>query len=109
MEKRKQINLWTHDKFPVFLFCFSLIYPIPGALKTYNLEMPRDTDKKYSNKNQCALSLSLSLTKGPGRGPPSKTDNNCAIPAKQGRKYMTPPPPWSVKAKEELDKPLPRS
>ena len=64
MEKRKQISwdLWTHDEFPVFPFCFSLIYHRPGALKTYNLEMPRDTDKKYSNKNQCALSLSLSVS-----------------------------------------------
>ena len=92
--------------------CFCFVFPSYitdlGLLKPTTWKWQETQTKNTATKTSVlSLCLSLSLTRGPGRRPPSKTDNNCAIPAKQGRKNMTPPPPWSVKAKEALDNPLP--
>ena len=106
MEKRKQISwdLWTHDEFPVFLFFFPSYIPDPTSWKCQETQ----TKNTATKASVCSLARSLSLTKAPGRGPPSKTDNDCTIPAKQGRKNMMAPPPRSAKTKEELDNTLPR-
>ena len=86
MEKRKQISwdLWTHDEFPVFLFFFPSYIPDPTSWKCQETQ----TKNTATKASVWSPARSLSLTKGPGRGPPSKTDDDCTTPATQAEK------PW---------------